>query len=207
MCHETLRDPQFYRLLERIDEEQAHEVQWRGCSCCGGVLHSARYPRKPRGIPRGLRAAEPGWWRRSFCCAQCRRRHTPGSVLYLGRRVYVGAMVLLGSALRGSVSGRGLRHLCGVLEVPRATLQRWCRWWRETFVATRLWQGLRGGFVPPIAAPLPGGWLDRIEAPDERTRVVRALRLLVPLSTVGEGRAVGAWAPQSLEIANGARRS
>ena len=115
MCHDLLRSPKFYELLELIDEERAREVRAAGCSC-GGVLHSARYPRKPRGIPRGLR--DDDQTRRSFCCDQCRRRHTLRSVLYLGRRVYVGAMVLLGSALRGSLSGRGLGELCAALGVP-----------------------------------------------------------------------------------------
>ena len=131
MCHDLLRTPKFYELLELIDEERAQEVRAAGCSC-GGVLHSAR---KPRGIPRGLR--DDDQTRRSFCCDLCRRRHTPRSVLYLGRRVYVGAMVLLGSALRGSLSGRGLGELCAVLGVPRVTLDRWRRWWNEDFLATR----------------------------------------------------------------------
>ncbi len=185
MCHDVLRDPNFFHLLELIDEQSAEQVRLAGCSC-GGVLHSARYPRKPRGIPRGLR--RPDEHRRSFCCHACRRRHTPRSVLYLGRRVYVGVMVLLGSALRGSVSGRGLRELCSTLGVPRATLDRWRAWWRDWFPATRFWQGLRGRFAPPISAVLPGGLLARIEAPDLATRVSRTLRLIAPLSTVSEVR-------------------
>ncbi len=102
--------------------------------------------------------------------------------------MYVAALVLLGSALRGSVSGRELRELCIALEVPRATLDRWCRWWNEKFPATRLWQGLRGRCVPPIAGALPGGLLERIGAPDLATRITRALQLIAPLSTVSEGR-------------------
>jgi hypothetical protein len=185
VCHDVLRDPNFFQLLDLIDEERAREVKAGGCSC-GGVLHSARYPRKPRGIPRGLREADHR--RRSFCCDACRQRHTPRSVVYLGRRVYVAAMVLLGSALRGSVSGRGLRELCAMLEVPRATLDRWCRWWNEQFPATRLWQGLRGRFMPPIAGALPGGLLERIGAADLATRISQALGLIAPLSTLSEGR-------------------
>src|ERR1700726_3419348 len=46
--------------------------------------------RKPRGGPQ--------WDRRySFCCAEedCRRRLTPESVRFLGRRVYAGLVVVL----------------------------------------------------------------------------------------------------------------
>ncbi len=49
MCHAFLNDSRFYQLLLHIDQDIAAEVQAGGCSC-GGVLHSARYPRKPRGI-------------------------------------------------------------------------------------------------------------------------------------------------------------
>ena len=38
MCHDLLRTPKFYELLELIDEERAQEVRAAGCSC-GGVLH------------------------------------------------------------------------------------------------------------------------------------------------------------------------
>ena len=185
MCHDLLRTPKFYELLELIDEERAQEVRAAGCSC-GGFRHSARYPRKPRGVPRGLR--DDDQTRRSFCCDLCRRRHTPRSVLYLGRRVYVGAMVLLGSALRGSLSGRGLGELCAVLGVPRVTLDRWRRWWNEDFLATRVWQALRAQLMPPITDPMPGGWLVRFTWPDAASRLSQALRLIAPLSTVTEGR-------------------
>ena len=49
MCHAFLTDTNFYQLLFQIDEAIAEEVSARGCDC-GCVLHSARYPRKPRGL-------------------------------------------------------------------------------------------------------------------------------------------------------------
>ena len=53
MCHAFLADANFYQLLFQIDESIAEDVRARGCGC-GGVLHSARYPRKPRGIRSAL---------------------------------------------------------------------------------------------------------------------------------------------------------
>lgn len=49
MCHAFLTDSRFYRFLFELDQDIARQVQADGCSC-GGVLHSARYPRKPRGL-------------------------------------------------------------------------------------------------------------------------------------------------------------
>ena len=89
VCHAFLTDANFYELLFQIDESIAAEVRARGCSC-GGQLHRALYPRKPRGIRCALDESYQS--RLSFCCAQdgCRRRHTPASVRFLGRKVYLG---------------------------------------------------------------------------------------------------------------------
>ena len=94
MCHAFLSDSRFYRFLFEIDQDVAVQVQAGGCSC-GGVLHSARYPRKPRGSCISL--GESYETRLSFCCAVegCRRRSTPPSVRFLGRKVYLGALVIL----------------------------------------------------------------------------------------------------------------
>ena len=66
MCHAFFNDSRFYQFLFRIDQDIAAEVQAGGCSC-GGVLHSACYPRKPRGIRCAL--DESCESRLSFCCA------------------------------------------------------------------------------------------------------------------------------------------
>lgn len=187
VCHILLQDPRLYMLLLAVDEERAVKVRAAGCFC-GGVLHSARYCRKPRGIPMQFRQVDHKRW--SFCCNRdgCRSRHTPQSVLYLGRRVYVGAMLLLGTVLRCAVSGRALRELCELLGVPRATLDRWRAWWNYTFPATDFWLALRGDFVPPVSAPLPAELLARFTATDPVIQLAQALRFVAPLSTVTEGR-------------------
>jgi hypothetical protein len=187
VCHILLQDPRLYMLLLAADKERAMKVRAAGCSC-GGALHSARYRRKPRGIPMQFRQIDHK--RLSFCCNRdgCRNRHTPQSVLYLGRRVYVGAMMLLGTALRCAVSGRALRELCELLGVPRATLDRWRVWWNFEFPATDFWRAKRGDFVPPVSAPLPAGLLARFVATDPVVQLTHALRFIAPLSTQTEGR-------------------
>jgi len=97
VCHALLQDPNFFRLLLRIDEELAGKLRAGGCSC-GGVLHSADYPRKPRGCLAEVRSQFESRW--SFCCNRCRKRATSMSVRFLGRRVYVALMVVLASTQR-----------------------------------------------------------------------------------------------------------
>lgn len=187
MCHTLLHDPKLFTLLTQADQERAAAVRAAGCFC-GGLLHSARYPRKPRGVPAGFQPVDHR--RLSFCCNQdiCRCRHTPQSVLYLGRRVYLGAVMLLATAMRCAVSGRALRELCEALGVPRATLDRWRSWWNLDLLATPFWKVAAGKFMPPISDPLPGSLLARFTAIDPVAQLFDALRFVAPLSTVTEGR-------------------
>ena len=92
MCHEDLFDDKLLELLAAEDARVARITKAAGCPRCGGRLDRADYPRKPRGGPEGT--AER---RLSFCCCRdgCRRRATPPSLVFLGRRVYLGMAVLL----------------------------------------------------------------------------------------------------------------
>lgn len=186
MCHTLLHDPKLLTLLTEADEERAARVRAAGCFC-GGVLHSARYPRKPRGVAREHR--QVSYRRLSFCCNVdgCRSRHTPQSVFYLGRRVYLGAVMLLATAMRCAVSGRALRELCELLGVPRATLDRWRTWWNLDLLTTPFWK-VAGQFMPPISERLPASLLARFAAIDPTVQLLHALRFVAPLSTVTEGR-------------------
>ena len=67
MLHKLWGDTSFHRLLLKIDEDVAQGVRSKGCPHCAGVLHSARYERKPRGGPSELPAKYER--RASFCCA------------------------------------------------------------------------------------------------------------------------------------------
>jgi hypothetical protein len=54
VCRALLQDPAIFLLLVRIDEELAASARATG-RACRGLLHSARYPRTPRGCPAGVR--------------------------------------------------------------------------------------------------------------------------------------------------------
>ena len=55
VCHALLGDPKFFTLLLRIDHDLAEQVRASRCRC-GGALHRADCPRKPRGGPPQVRA-------------------------------------------------------------------------------------------------------------------------------------------------------
>ena len=189
MCHVDLQRSQFFLFLIRLDEELAAQAQGGGCPC-GGVLHRANYPRKPRGCPT-LAIREAFSSRLSFCCSRCRRRTTSVSVRFLGRRVYLGLVVVLCSA-RHAGQNTAAARLCEALAVPLRTLQRWRRWWREDFMQTPLWQALCARFMPPVSAQgLPGDLLARFggEAAEALQRLLCFLApITVRAATLPEGR-------------------
>jgi hypothetical protein len=178
-----LLDSSFFALLLRFDEDLAAQVRQARCVVCGGALHSARYRRKPRGGPEGL-GAEYGL-RQSFCCAAegCRRRATPPSLRFLGRKVFFGLWVLLLPVLREGPTPQRLSRLEELFAVSRRTLLRWRRWWREAVPHSRFWQARRGDWASPVPlATLPGALLagfSHLAAAGER--VLAALRWLAPL--------------------------
>jgi len=189
LYHKLLADASLYGFLFRIDLDLAKATRAGGCRC-GGRLHSARYPRKPRGGPADL---DPEYARRaSFCCAVdgCRGRVTPPSVRFLGRRVYLGAVVVLGAAMMHGVTPQRAAQLRELLGASRRTLGRWQRWWREVFVATAFWRGMRGHFVPAVDEhALPGSLLERFDARtgDTRAQLIALLHFLGPLTTSSPG--------------------
>jgi hypothetical protein len=188
VCHALLQDPNFFRILLRIDEELAGDAQAGGCEC-GGVLHRANYPRKPRACLNEVRSDFQS--RFSFCCADCRKRKTSTSVRFLGRRVYLALAVVLCSA-RHAGQNTAATRISTELAVPVRTLQRWRQWWSERFPLTPLWQASSARFMPPVAGDrFPAGLLERF-AGDAAEKLSRLLVFLIPLTvtavTLPEGR-------------------
>lgn len=178
-----LADGRLYELLQRFDEDLAAESRACGCPRCGSVLHSARYRRKPRGFVGRLNP-EYGW-RLSLCCARegCRKRATPPSLRFLGRKVYLGAVVVLVSVLRCGVSPVRMRYLEQHVGISRRTLMRWRKWWCEELVATAFWRAASGHLMPPVEhSALPASLLERFGGA-ARDRLVSALRWISPLTT------------------------
>ncbi len=182
MYAELLGDARLYEVLQHIDEDLAERARTAGCRC-GGRLHSACYPRKPRGGPQGLSARYEQ--RLSFCCATegCRKRTTPPSVRFLGRKVYLGAVVVLVSALRHGPNPTRVSVLHDLFGVGERTLRRWRQWWQQAFAEGAFWRGARGRVLPVVAASeLPRGLVERF-AGAAMDRCCGVLRFVAPITT------------------------
>ena len=181
MYSALLADATFHELLLAYDRDLADIARDAGCGC-GGVLHSAKYPRKPR--------PQLGWlrpeyhWRFSYCCDVdgCRLRSTPPSLRFLGRKVYLAAIVVVVSVMQHGISEPRMRRLNGVMGVDRRTLVRWRMWWREAFTASPFWSSARAAFMPPVDEHrLPAVLLERF-AGSAAKRLIALLHFLAPLS-------------------------
>jgi hypothetical protein len=173
-----LRDRRVYELLEEVDRDLALKAQAGGCEHCGGTVHRGDYARKPRG--------GPAWEKRhSFCCSRegCRKRKTPASVRFLGRKVYVGVVVVLVSAMMHGLSEGRVKRLRQALGIDRRTLQHWREWWRRTFAQGRFWRAEHGRFHRPILqGRLPLGLVEAFEA-HQPNGLVDLMKFLCPITT------------------------
>ena len=170
-------------MLLQIDIELAAHSRAGGCQC-GGVLHCANYPRKPRACLNEIRDDFES--RFSFCCHRCRKRTTSMSVRFLGRRVYLGLAVVLMSSGRTEASSEAA-ELSKLLAVPMRTIQRWRSWWAAQFPLTPLWQAACARFMPSVdLSQLPGSLIEHFAGP----AVESLMRLLVFLSPLTVGQPV-----------------
>jgi hypothetical protein len=178
-CHAS-----FWAFLLSIDQDLAKSARQKACPC-GGRLHSAKYPRKPRGSDN---LPEQYGSRLSFCCDRdgCRKRVTPPSVRFLGRKVYLGAVVILVAAMRQGPSPRRVHELFQLFGADRQTIARWQVFWQECFPQTRFWKIARSRFVPPLASvALPLSLLEAFLVGDDPGHWGRLLLFLSPITITG----------------------
>lgn len=162
MLPELLEDVSLFRVLHQIDQDLASACRQAGCTFCHSPLHNAPYTRKPRGGPANI--PEEFCVRMSLCCSRkdCRRRVLPPSCLFLGRRVYWRAVIVLITTLRQrNPRSYSINMLARTYVVSRSTVIRWMHYFRETFPQSRGWQRLRGLVSAQISNnDLPGGLVD-----------------------------------------------
>jgi hypothetical protein len=178
----------FFRLLQQIDLEECLRVQALGCPKCAGPLDRNDHVRKPRGLP--FQHFDPDPRRLNLCCRDCRAHNMPESVVYLGRRVYVGVVLVLASILVCGLTPRRLARVQADLGVASQTVRRWRQWWHSGFVESRLWAQRRGLFLPGLEVlDLPKALVGRFLRRPGTSRLVALLRFLSPLTiTLREGR-------------------
>lgn len=184
MCHKFLFESSLHVLLNKIDQEFADKVQQEGCSHCGGRLDRSDYPRSPFGVPPVFR--EHYDERLSFCCSDCRKRTTPPSVRFFGRRWFIAPIVILISALSLEINERRLEQIkkyFGVV-VSESTWKRWRSWWRNKFVTTPFWRQMKG-LLPStkeiLNCPFPRALFFVFEG-TFKEKIYLLLRFLAPLT-------------------------
>jgi len=112
----------------------------------------------------------------------CRKRATPPSLRFLGRRVYLATVVTLISALMLGTTPSRLARLSVVPGLDRRTLARWRVWWRSSFTDGPFAAVAMAALVPPVdTAALPVSLLDRF-AGELREQLIALLRFLGPLT-------------------------
>lgn len=181
MFEEMELGSEFFEVLTAIDATITARAAAEGCRFCGGRLHRGDYTRKPRG---GLIAGAAEAFRRRFslCCSRegCRRRATPPSVRFLGRRVYVGAVVIIASIIALALTAASAaRRATGV---PARTARRWGRWWRGPFVATPVFVDIAARLLAVDRLRLPASIVEAMSLPAV-ARLRKLLALLAPITT------------------------
>jgi hypothetical protein len=179
---EILRDTRFYELLLGFDWQIAEAVHADRCPKCGSALHWGSWERKPRGGPVDLRARHR--LRFSLCCAAdgCRKRETPGSLRFLSRKVYFGAMVVLISAMQSGLNPERMQRLKELVGVSRRTVLRWRDWWHTVFATSPFWRAHRGFTLAARDSDLPASLLKSFAGAIEQ-QLLWLLRFLVPITT------------------------
>ena len=185
MCPNLLSDTRLYEALLKFDADLAAQARAGRCPWCGGgPLHSAKYERKPRGA---LVALPAGYDERySFCCGRdgCRHRVTPPSLRFLGRKVYLGVVVVVATMMRHGVSAARAATLRRAVGASRETLSRWRHWWTTLLPKTSFWTRARALFGTPVSAEeLPASLLARFVAPDDVGRILKLLDFIKPVTT------------------------
>lgn len=189
LYRELLADATFHNLLLAFDADLAETARASHCPVCGGVLHSAKFARKPRG--RACKLGPEHDLRFSFCCAVdgCRKRETPPSLRFLGAKVYLAVTVVLIAVMRHGATVLRVAALTTEIGADRRTVERWRRWWLDSFTATPLWQAARAALMPPVEhGRLPASLLDRF-AGNDADRMIALLRFVLPI-TAGRARAL-----------------
>lgn len=162
MLPELLQRVSLFSVLHRIDKDLAEHCRQSGCPYCHGALYYAPYYRQPRGVPEDVPSEYT--LRLSLCCGRegCRRRVLPPSCLFMGRKVYWRAVILVVVTLRqGKPQRRSINKLQEMFSIPRKTIVRWIHHFHALFPTSSQWQRLRGRLSGQVSNDnLPGELLE-----------------------------------------------
>jgi hypothetical protein len=108
-------------------------------------------------------------------------------VRFLARKVYLGIVVILVSAMRQGPSPRRVRELSKVFGADRRTIARWQAFWNEHFPRTPFWKVARAQVVLLVElVALPLSLLDAyLLGADQQREWGKLLRFVSPITISG----------------------
>lgn len=122
---------------------------------------------------------------------------TPPSVRFLGRKVYLGAVILVISAMRQGPTPRRVRELSKRFGADRRTIARWQVFWRDHFPQTPFWKVARARLTPVVQIPSPPSSLFGLGAAASLSRPDHAHQ-----RSANRGFAMISIAPQKMLVAH-----
>ena len=133
----------FWLLLSDIDEKIAHFYHQLPCFYCAKRMYWGNYPRKPRGLPP--MAEDIFAFRYGHCCSGRRRRRTPPSARFLGRRVYVASFIMMIFCPDTSNDNDHMKLVDSVsVGMDLITPIRWISWWSLDIPVSSIWKKICG---------------------------------------------------------------
>lgn len=140
-------NPDFFQTLRQLDFDLFTATKAKHCTQCGGPLDTAHFPRKLRDAGEGQEER-----RFSLCCRSegCRKRVTPPSLRFFGRKVYSAWVVCL---VLDFCEALGLDRM-----IARQTIARYRQFWQERLAEGHPFMRWARGQLPPgtPAAESPG---------------------------------------------------
>jgi len=112
---------------------------------------------------------------------------TPPSVRFLGRKVYLSAVVVLIAAMQQGPTPRRVQELSKLVGADRRTIARWQVFWRERIPQTVFWKLACARLLPVIEiVTLPLSLVDGFLRGDDRCDGWgRLLTFLSPITITG----------------------
>lgn len=170
----------FYDHMLKNDQKNADEMEKAGCPHCGGNLHRHDRLRKAAGVPATL--GDEHRMRFGFRCGRrgCRKRMSPESARFQGRKLYVCVVVSVCTGMRFGLTVGGAKLTA--IGVSRWTLGRWKDWWQKRVPKTSFWQEKMASFREPVETKrLPASLLLPRVGEDLETQLTWLLKFIAPL--------------------------
>lgn len=138
---ELFHSAKFFSFLFGLDQEAAKRAKEKRCPICGGQLDAAKYSRVINGIEEMPNKHELLVF--SMCCRHCRKRVTPPTLRFSGRKQHTKGVMLLAHVLKRGATQRRIIELSKLLGASERTIRGWIRLWRAKVGDSSWWRDLK----------------------------------------------------------------